>query len=78
MKERIDPERSRDFKRTFLLGASLALFLALLLLGFYYGCAKASRPERPPTPPPPSGMSAPAYQVDASKQLLEAIFILRS
>jgi hypothetical protein len=58
MKERVDPERSHDFKRTFLLAASLALFLALLFLGFYYGCAKSSRPERPTNSPPASGMSA--------------------
>jgi hypothetical protein len=58
MKERVDPERSHDFKRTVLLAASLALLLALLILGFYYGCAKASRPEHPSTPPPASGMSA--------------------
>ena len=58
MKERVDPERSHNFKRTFLLASSLALFLALLFLGFYYGCAKSSRPERPSTPPRPSGMTA--------------------
>jgi hypothetical protein len=58
MKERVDPERSHDFKRTVLLAASLALLLALLLLGFYYGCAKSSRPEHPSAPPPASGMSA--------------------
>jgi hypothetical protein len=40
------------------LAACLALLLALVLLGFYYGCAKSSRPERPTAPPPPSGMSA--------------------
>jgi hypothetical protein len=58
MKERVDPERSHDFRRTVLLAASLALFLALLFLGFYYGCAKSSRPERPTNSPPASGMSA--------------------
>jgi hypothetical protein len=58
MKGRVDLERSHDFKRTFLLAACLALFLALLFLGFYYGCAKSSRPERPTNSPPASGMSA--------------------
>jgi hypothetical protein len=58
MKDRVASERSHDFKRTVLLAACLALLLALVLLGFYYGCAKSSRPERPTAPPPPSGMSA--------------------
>jgi hypothetical protein len=74
MKDPVASERSRGFKRAVALAASLALFLALLLLGFYYGCAKSSRPERPSAPPLPSGMSARAYQVDASVQLPEAIF----
>jgi hypothetical protein len=78
MKEPIDSERSRGFKRAVMLCASLALFLALLILGFYYGCAKASRPERPSAPPPPSGMSAGSHKVFTVMQLPEAVFILRS
>jgi hypothetical protein len=42
----------------FLIAISLTAFLALVLVGFLYGCAKSSRPERPTTPPRPSGMTA--------------------
>jgi hypothetical protein len=56
MSERVDPEQSNQFNRTFLLSACLAIVLAFLIVGLYYGCAKSSRPERPSTPPPPSGM----------------------
>jgi hypothetical protein len=58
MKERVDPERSSQFNRTFLLSACLAVILAVLFVGLAYGCAKSSRPERPSNPPTPSGMSA--------------------
>jgi hypothetical protein len=58
MKERVDPESSHDFTRILTFTASLALLLAVLVLGVYYGCAKSSRPERPTPPPPASGMSA--------------------
>jgi hypothetical protein len=58
MKERVDPETSSNFKRILTVTASLALLLAVLIMGVYYGCAKSSRPERPTPPPPPSGMSA--------------------
>lgn len=58
MKERVDPERSSQFNRTLLGSACVALILAVLLVGFAYGCARSSRPERPSKPPVPSGMSA--------------------
>jgi hypothetical protein len=56
MTQRADPDRSRDFNRTVLFSAVLAGLLAILIVGFYYGCAHSSRPERPTSPPPPSGM----------------------
>lgn len=40
MKERVDPDRSHELRRILTLTAILALLLALLVLGFYYGCAK--------------------------------------
>jgi hypothetical protein len=58
MKGRTDPEESQQFNRTILLSAVLAALLAVLITGFYYGCAHTSRPERPTAPPPPSGMHA--------------------
>jgi hypothetical protein len=57
MKERVDPEQSSQFNRTFLLSACLAIILAMLIVGLDYGCAKSSRPERPSSPPAPSGMA---------------------
>ena len=56
MTQRADPDRSRDFNRTILFSALLAGLLAVLIVGFYYGCAHSSRPERPTFPPAPSGM----------------------
>jgi hypothetical protein len=58
MTQRVDPDGSRDFNRTILFSALLAGLLAILIVGFYYGCARSSRPERPSAPPPPSGMRA--------------------
>jgi len=58
MKERSDSEQTRQFNRTFLIAISLTAFLALVLIGLLYGCAKSSRPERPSAPPRPSGMTA--------------------
>jgi len=58
MTQRADPDRSRDFNRTILFIALLAGLLAVLIVGFYYGCAHSSRPERPSRPPAPSGMIA--------------------
>jgi cobalamin synthase len=57
MKERVDREKSAQTNRTIGLFSLLAFVLALLIAGTYYGCAKASRPERPSSPPTPSGMS---------------------
>jgi hypothetical protein len=56
MKGRTDPEESQQFNRTILLSAVLAALLAVLITGFYYGCAHSSRPERPSARPVPSGM----------------------
>jgi hypothetical protein len=69
MKERVDPETSNDFKRILTLTACLALLLAVLVVGFYYGCAKSSRPERPTPPPPPSGMRAGNHKIIAVMRL---------
>jgi hypothetical protein len=56
MKGRTDPEESQQFNKTIILSALLAALLAALITGFYYGCAHASRPERPTSPPPASGI----------------------
>ena len=50
MTQRVDSGRSRDFNRTVLFSAVLAGLLAILIVGFYYGCAHSSRPEHPSSP----------------------------
>jgi hypothetical protein len=62
MKENIDREKSRQLNRIFVLSAALAVILALMLVGFYYGCAKMGHPQRPTSPPSPSGVQSSLIQ----------------